>query len=202
MFDFSTAQRLGHELAFADAMIEGFGPLWNTLTLDAQAEQRDQYRKQATEFQKGCEVHFYRSQIRIEGDTTVVPAEKHVMFRATVDRLLSPGATMDSFNAAVADLRAEFPGVKNWIDWWLHPKIAAMIFPACRTMDPELASQLPDTSNPIETQHSLLHHATGTHRELDQGIEELSLHVAEMKRQYDAISGMLLALHRSTAANW
>ena len=68
---------MGHELAFADTLIEVFGPLWSTLTPEAQAEQLAEYRKLASEHQKGCEVHFYRSVIRIAGDESVIPAEKH-----------------------------------------------------------------------------------------------------------------------------
>ncbi|KAJ7680004.1 hypothetical protein B0H14DRAFT_2655499 [Mycena olivaceomarginata] len=62
-----------------------------------------------------------------------------------------------------------------------------MIFPAKSSADPELAAKAPSTTNPIEHQHSLLHHAVGKDQELLPGIEKLFLHVREMENKYNAI---------------
>lgn len=193
MFDYSLAQLGGHEEAFADALIKVFGAMWNTLDHAAQSTQRQTYLEQAREYQKGCTTHFYRSVTRIKQDGSLVPPDKRDHFQGLIDDFLSPDVTRHEFDGAVAAFRKEFPALKNWIDWWLRPKIAGMIFPACRTMNSELVAALPNTSNPVETQHSLLHHSTGTAREITKGIEELYLHVVELKLQYDAIQGMVLA---------
>jgi hypothetical protein len=66
-----------------------------------------------------------------------------------------------------------------------------MIFPALSVVNPELADKVPSTTNPIEHQHSLLHHATGTDMDLVQGAENIWLHVRELEKQYDAIKGMI-----------
>ncbi|KAJ7877119.1 hypothetical protein B0H14DRAFT_2567952 [Mycena olivaceomarginata] len=62
-----------------------------------------------------------------------------------------------------------------------------MIFPAKSAVDPEVAAKVPSTSNPIEHQHSLLHHAVGKDQELVPGMEKIFLHVREMEKKYLAI---------------
>ncbi|EMD39282.1 hypothetical protein CERSUDRAFT_122698 [Gelatoporia subvermispora B] len=91
------------------------------------------------------------------------------------------------FDAAVTELRATFANIKAWIDWWIRPAVASMIFPAKSKISPEHAAEIPLTSNAVETQHSLLHHATGTGQDLVVGIECLVLHVEEMEQHYSSI---------------
>lgn len=195
VFDFSLGQLGGHEEAFADALITVFGPKWSSLTVTAQSAERQKYLEQARDFEKGCTTHFHRSDTRIRQDGSLIPPDQRDYFQEFINDFLSPDVTRLEFDGAVAEFRKMFPAVVNWLDWWLRPKIAGMIFPACRTMDSELADALPNTSNPVETQHSLLHHSTGTSRELNKGIEELYLHTAELKIQYDAIQGMYYQIH-------
>ncbi|KAJ3557349.1 hypothetical protein NM688_g1521 [Phlebia brevispora] len=188
VFDFSLAQCTGHAEAFADCMINGFGTTqWASLTSEAQSSQRQKYLKQAADYQKGCVVHFHRSETRVKQDPSLVPPDKRDDFQASINVFLSPDTERTEFDDAVSEFNNTFPQLRNWLRWWLQKKIAPMIFPAYRTMSSIVANALPKTSNPVETQHSLLHHATGTHREPVKGIEEISLHVEELYGQYKAI---------------
>jgi len=58
-------------------------------------------------------------------------------------------------------------------------------------MSPELSEHLPDTSNPIEHWHFLLHRAVGIDNDLFTGIKKLHLHMEEMEVRYNAIKGQL-----------
>lgn len=58
-------------------------------------------------------------------------------------------------------------------------------------MDPEIADQVSKTSNPIEAQHSLLHHGLGTGHDVSPGIEKLHKYVQSLQAQYEAIQGTI-----------
>ncbi|KAJ7790523.1 hypothetical protein B0H13DRAFT_1936211 [Mycena leptocephala] len=109
------------------------------------------------------------------------------MFERGLRELLSPNTTSERFDAAILTLKAMFPAIRSWILWWERRPIASMIFPANSTVDPALAVKVPSTSNPIEHQHSLLHHAVGKDQDLIPRIEKLFLHVREMEKKYNAI---------------
>ncbi|KAH7908558.1 hypothetical protein BJ138DRAFT_1205112, partial [Hygrophoropsis aurantiaca] len=93
----------------------------------------------------------------------------------------------DEFDSAVKQLRDDFPRVEGWLNWWLRPAFASMIFPSRSQVSPALIERLPGTSNPVETQHSLLHRATGTDQDAHQGVKKIFLHVEEIRAQYNAI---------------
>jgi hypothetical protein len=115
-------------------------------------------------------------------------------FENSLRELLSPRTTSDRFDEVVRTLKITFPAAKNWFAWWERGPIASMIFPAKSAVDPEVAAKVPSTSNPIEHQHSLLHHAVGKDQELVPGMEKIFLHVREMEKKYLAIKGGLIDL--------
>jgi hypothetical protein len=104
--------------------------------------------------------------------------------------MLSTNTSSDCFDEVIATLKTLFPATKNWISWWERRPIASMIFPAKSPVNPELATKVPSTSNPIEHQHSLLHHAVGKHQELVPGLEKIYMHVREMEKKHMAIKGL------------
>ncbi|KAI0650987.1 hypothetical protein C8Q79DRAFT_1099915, partial [Trametes meyenii] len=99
--------------------------------------------------------------------------------------------TTSDFDRAVHSLRDEFPRFSGWISWWLQPLVSRMLFPVKQSMSEADARALPRTSNPVETQHSLLHHASGKAHDLIPGIRGLFLHCQELQRRHQAIRGRL-----------
>ena len=97
---------------------------------------------------------------------------------------------LTEFDATVASFHISFDHLTNWMSWWLRPSIASMIFPSKRAMTEELAAQLPNTSNPVETQHSLLHHGAGKNHEPVSGMKAIHLQVEGLRREYEAIMSM------------
>ncbi|PPQ85658.1 hypothetical protein CVT25_012787 [Psilocybe cyanescens] len=92
----------------------------------------------------------------------------------------------------VQEIQASFPQIDAWLSWWLCPKVASMIFPACNVTDPTVIAQVSRTGNPAEHNHSLLHHAVGKYQDLIPGIKKLFLHVEELERQYNAIKSITM----------
>ncbi|KAK6974106.1 hypothetical protein R3P38DRAFT_3335892 [Favolaschia claudopus] len=163
-------------------------PSFSSLSRAAQAAERQQLVKEAEEAVVGCEVHFWRSADRIKKTHYLVPPKQTHIFEDGLRELISPNTTLERFNIVVQELKGAFPRTVNWFSWWDRGSVAAMIFPARRTVPSELVRKVPSTTNPIEHQHSLLHHGVGKHQELIPGIEKLYLHVREMEKKHTAIN--------------
>ncbi|KAI1789317.1 hypothetical protein LXA43DRAFT_893128, partial [Ganoderma leucocontextum] len=190
VMDFSQAQRSAHASKYVDAMtsrILGF----DILSSEARNVERSRLLVDVSKYQQGCEVHFQRSAMRLKKDSLLVPPHLRDTFQECVNVLLRT-RDRNEYEQTMARLRSNFPSVmQGWISWWARPHISAMIFPACYPGDANEAdnfrdSEIPHTSNPIETQHSLLHRATGKGCDLIPGIEALFAHVKQLKIQYDA----------------
>ena len=169
---------------------------WDTLSNAARIAEREAHEADAANYQQGCETHFRRSGMRIKKDRAIVPPHLVDRFQVCIDTLLSPDTTLQAFNDTIRCLRSEFPPVmRSWINWWENPRISQIVFPACRpTQNDFRQSEVPQTSNPIETQHSLLHHATGTRYDLIPGIEALFRHVRQLQTQFQAAKGMFFII--------
>jgi hypothetical protein len=189
--DFSGAQRAAHAEEYADAIISTMQPAFSQLAQAAQDVQRKVLVEEAKTAQVGCDLHFSRSAVRLKKNGAIIPPEAVDTFDGGIRRMLSKNTTPGEIAETVNMLKATFPRIVGWINWWLRPPIASMIFPALSVVNPELADKVPSTTNPIEHQHSLLHHATGTDMDLVQGAENIWLHVRELEKQYDAIKGMI-----------
>ncbi|KAK7008269.1 hypothetical protein R3P38DRAFT_2551988, partial [Favolaschia claudopus] len=187
VMDFSGAQRAAHAEEYADAVISTMQPAFSMLDQAAKDVQRELLVQEAQRTQVGCELHFQRSAVRIKKNGALVPLESVDVFDAGIRRMLSKNTSPEDFTNTVNTLKKTFPRIVGWINWWLRPAIASMIFPARSVVDPDLAAQVPSTTNPIEHAHSLLHHATGIDMDMVQGAENIWLHVRELEKQYDAI---------------
>jgi len=187
--DFSAAQRSAHAEDYTDAVIST-KPDFDSLTPESQVIERNAYVLQAQEAERGCEFHFWQSTERLTSNGNLIPSAGVPHFNRQLRIMTSRSTTMEEFNAVVEHIRATFPQVKAWLSWWLRPAFASMIFPACSSVDPSTAAQVPPTGNPVEHSHQLLHHAVGKGHDLIPGIEKLYLHSEELERQHDAVKGM------------
>ncbi|KAF8185359.1 hypothetical protein K438DRAFT_1766002 [Mycena galopus ATCC 62051] len=188
VMDFSQAQRGAHAEEYADAVISTMSG-FSSLSPEAQATERRQLVREAEEAEVGCDMHFWRSGDRIMKTHSLVPPTSIHIFGNALRELLSPNTSLERFDAVVSMIKTTFPATRSWMSWWERRTIASMIFPAKRAMSAELAAKVPSNSNPIEHQHSLLHHAVGKDHDLQPGFEKIYLHVREMEKKHEAIKG-------------
>ena len=186
--DFSASQRNAHAEEFADAVI-AIMPGFQGLTKASQEIERNAYLDEAKEAEVGCEVHFLRSAKRLKKNGSLIPQDLTETFNDLLHSLLSQHSSRDDFNDTVNTLHSTFPKINGWLSWWLHPTFASMIFPACSSVDQNVAEQVPSTTNPAEHRHSLLHHAVGVDQDLIPGVRKIFLHVSQIESQYKAIKG-------------
>lgn len=185
VMDFSAAQQAAHASEYADIMMathSGLAP-------EAYKAQREHYLTEAKEAQRGCTVHFWRSATRLKRNAALIERERCDTFDRYLHHIVDKDTSQEEFTATIRSLLTDFPKVRGWLEWWLRPAIASMIFPSQSKLDPAVAEQVPSTSNPVEHQHALLHHATGKDHDFLPGIKKLYMHVGERESQYNAIRG-------------
>lgn len=191
--DFSAAQRRAYVDEYVDLCMSLIAGI-DRMSPETQKETRQSLTREVESFAVGCEVHWQRSVLRLTKNGALVPRDQVASFKQLTREMHSDGTTSESFDRIVADIRELFPAIVRWLDWWLQPWVAAMIFPAKSSVDPSLRKQVARTSNPVEARHSLLHRASGTSKPLLQGVEGILLHVAEIEAMYNAIEGMKFRL--------
>jgi len=113
--DFSDAERKGFEGALSQQFCFGMD--------HAKAQNVN-----IEAFYAFCTVHFDRSECRIRRNHAVVPPQKQDDFKAKVHKLKEK-MTREEFDELVNNIKTEFPKCKKWLDWYLHPDRAKMIFP-------------------------------------------------------------------------
>ena len=184
--DFSSAQILAHSVEYADILMSLMAGA-KELSSEAYQVQRQHYINQANEMQIGCEIHFLRSGKRLMQNGALIPKDHQKDFIQILNTLTSSTTSLNHFDHCIEQLHSKFPQIDGWLAWWLHPKIASMIFPAKSTVDPNLAKAVPSTSNPVEGQHANLHYAQGTDFDALAGVHNLFLYIKQRESQYSAI---------------
>jgi hypothetical protein len=169
-------------------------PSFYSLSKEAQDIECKRYIDEAQATTKGCVTHFSGLVLRIKCTESLVPTACLQNFDSLIHQLMSPDTTLDNFDRVAKEISTQFPHVKNWIQWWLRPVNASMIFPAKQAMSPELTEKVPNTSNPAEHRHSNLHMAVGEDHDLFSGIKNLYLHMQEMEAHYNVIKGIFCHL--------
>src|ERR1700722_10074123 len=139
--DFSGAQRGAHAQEYAEIMISVAFPSnsFEVLSAESQLIERNRYIKEAQEAEVGCDVHFWRSSTRLKKNGALIPPESINTFDNLIRQLLSAATSDVQFTEAVVQLKASFPRIANWLDWWLRPTIASMIFPSRSVIDSMVA---------------------------------------------------------------
>jgi len=115
--DFSDAQRKGFENALRK--------------LFAIPAEDDLYLERFFRF---CQVHYKRSLTRVRRNHAIIPpAEEHEFYRLGI--LLLEVKTKPEFDEIVQEIFQRYPNIKNWMEWYLHPKRAKHIYPAMAAYD-------------------------------------------------------------------
>ncbi len=66
-----------------------------------------------------------------------------------------------------------FPKTAPWLNWWLRPDHASMIFPSQRRMDAIVWDTLPDSTNAEEAMHFKIYQLVGKKHDIMPGLDGL-----------------------------
>lgn len=176
--DFSDAQRNG----FTQAFIE----FWQLRADNTRSAV--ELGNQALALLRGCTYHFQKTVTRVSRISHIVAPDRAEEFKHRSHALLA-ATTDDQFRKLANTLIQEFPGVQKWLEWWLRPHHAAMLFKSQRLMEDDMWDSIPSTTN-AESIHNTLNIGHGTQHEFFSGMYALSGHAKWLNETYAAEMGV------------
>ena len=134
--DFSDAQRIGFQEAYAELMTKTEIEIKCQLSGWVDEKQPDgqafpfyeEHYDVGGSLLKGCEYHWDKSINRIARNRNVISKDQELEFRGYV-MMLSTAQSMVEFNSTTRLISTEFPNVKLWLEWWLHGERSRLLFP-------------------------------------------------------------------------
>ena len=108
----------------------------------------------------GCEEHFRAAVTKVSRINGAVGPDKVAAFKARALGLLSvPG--IEEFNKQANLIIRDFPKLKAWMEWWMRPSHATMLFSSQRLMEEHVVESIPNTTNAEEAMHWRFYSAAG-----------------------------------------
>ena len=175
--DFSEAERSG--------FISGFITFW--MMRSDNTRTRQELQVTAEHLLKGCREHFRAGVTwvsRISG--AVAYGMKEEFSKHALALLDAPNS--QEFIAHAELLVQDFPKLASWMEWWMCPAHASMLFESERKMDIDLWNSLPPDNNAKESMHWKLYSACGRDHDFLEGMYSLHAVAIYYEHQYAAES--------------
>jgi hypothetical protein len=138
-------------------LLELSGRLLNNDEVDPDKFKKILHKKAAQEGEaflkvkiKGCKFHYYQSRQRCLANGKFMQSDQRAEFRE-LTTLLQTTEDRAEFDRTVPRIRQIAPGARDWLEWWINPIHAALIFPVFMPMPANIQKETPDTNNNAET---------------------------------------------------
>ncbi|KAF8956646.1 hypothetical protein BDZ97DRAFT_1925337 [Flammula alnicola] len=188
MMDFSEAERAG--------FTHGFITFW--MARPENTRNRQELQVAAERLLKGCREHYRAGVTRVSRISGAVPPGMAHAFTSRALALLDlPNS--EEFISQSALLVRDFPKLATWMEWWVRPVHASMLFESERKMDIELWKSLPLDNNPEEAMHWKLYSACGRDHEFLEGMYSLHAVAIYYEHIYDAAASRAMEGGQSRA---
>ena len=174
--DFSEAERSG--------FISAFIKFW---TLRADGRSHEELAAAAGRLLHGCEEHFRAGVTRVARINGAVPPDLKDAFTERALGLLQCSSS-DEFQRRAHLIVRDFPKLKSWMEWWMRPAHASMLFESEREMDLKIWESLPPTNNAEEAMHWKLYSACGRDHTFLEGMNALFAVATHYQRLFDGVS--------------
>jgi hypothetical protein len=179
--DFSEGERSG----FIDAFVQ----FWTMRTDNTRAV--EELNEAAKAVLRGCEEHFRAAVTKVSRINGAVGPDKVAAFKARALGLLSvPG--IEEFNKQANLIIRDFPKLKAWMEWWMRPSHATMLFSSQRLMEEHIVESIPNTTNAKEAMHWRFYSAAGRDHSFMHGMMSLYKIAVDFERQFEAVNSTYL----------
>ena len=176
--DFSEAERSGFKMAFVE--------FW-TLHGDPDHRSHEELSEAAGRLLRGCQEHFRAAVTRVARINGAVPPHLKDAFTGRALGLLGCSNTEEFQHRADLIVR-DFPKLKSWMEWWMRPAHASMLFQSERTMDIVIWDSIPKTTNAQEAMHWKIYSMCGRDHSFLEGMYALWAVANYYQRLMDAVS--------------
>lgn len=167
-------------MGFISAFIE----FW---TLRSDGRPPEELSDAAERLLRGCEEHFRAGVTRVARINGAVPPDLKDAFTERVLGLLKC-SNSEEFQHRASLIIRDFPKLKSWMEWWMRPAHASMLFESERKMDVQIWDSLPKTTNAEEAMHWKLYSACGRDHSFMEGMNALFAVATHYQRLLDGVS--------------
>lgn len=172
--DFSEAERLGFIKAFVTL---------NSELNDSRTP--EELRIAAGRLLKGCREHYRAGLTRVSRMNAVVAPDMTEDFKRRAMSLLDLTSSREFIGQALLLVR-DFPNLESWMDWWIRPDHASILFESERQMDIKLWESIPDSTNAEESMHWKIYSGCGRDHRFLEGLHSLYGLAIYYERQHEA----------------
>jgi hypothetical protein len=176
--DFSEAECSGFKMAFVE--------FW-TLHVDSDQRSHEELSEAAGRLLRGCQEHFRAAVTRVARINGAVPPELKDAFTGRALSLLQCSNT-EEFQLRAELMVRDFPKLKSWMEWWMRPAHASMLFQSERVMDIRIWDSIPKTTNAQEAMHWKIYSMCGRDHSFLEGMYALRAVANYYQRLMDAVS--------------
>ena len=152
--DYSDAQMMGLEVSFGKWVLRKQGITTKIKSGQADAKSNEFVLKaraigitHTNQHAKGCVFH-YRQSVQRVSQLISTDGKEQRDFAKVAKQLLTDKAA--DFLENVNYLRRTFPKSKTWLEWWIKPAHARLVFESQMTMSAETQAVMPTTNNILE----------------------------------------------------
>lgn len=175
--DFSEAERRG--------FIDAFHDFWQIQGGDDQSYQ--EHEDAAEHLLRGCQEHFCAAVTRVTRINGAVPPDKKEVFTKRALGLLNC-STSENFELQAKLIICDFPKLSSWMEWWMRPAHASMLFESERKMNVEIWEGLPSTTNSEEAMHAKFYKACGCNHTFLEGMNVLYAFALHFEHLFRAVT--------------
>jgi hypothetical protein len=178
--DFSDAQMLGFQQAFID--------YFSAADFDSRTESELQVA--VTKLLRGCEYHFRSGVATVARFGGIIHKDERRNFRKLVISLVDI-RSQEEFQDTVDSILIKWPRIRPWLEWWLRPSHAAMLFSSQRTMSLDILAQVPKDTNAEESMHHTIYQVAGGKKfDLIPGLDGLLVVEKWFHLRFDHVLGL------------
>jgi hypothetical protein len=143
---------------------------------------------------KGCREHFRAGVTHVSRISGAVGDGMREEFAKRALALLD-APNSPEFIAHATLLVRDFPRLTSWMEWWMRPAHASMLFESQRKMDIDLWNSLPQDNNAEESMHWKLYSACGRDHNFLEGMYSLHAVAVYYERRHTAESSVCSTSH-------
>jgi hypothetical protein len=158
--DFSTAQHMAFLHEFREAVVRK-NPGINS----------QEGHMLATSYIRGCQIHYFRSVVRIARIQSVVPPDQSSQFVQLVTELVN--CEISRFKEIIDIIKLSYPLTEKWLNWYLHEDRAKLIYKCYSQLGSKWNTTIGNTNAQEGTGRDIKFTATSTRLSLFQVVDHL-----------------------------
>lgn len=175
VMDFSTAQHLAFLHEFKLAILQA-----NKDIMDADA------KLMATSYVRGCQIHYFRSVVRVARIVSVIPSNESSNFVVLATELVN--CDIGRFVNIVTEILSKWPKCNKWLNWYLQEDRAKLIFKCHSLLGDKWSNTVGNTNAQEGTGKDIKFTATSSKLKLFDVVDHLYRYAANITADIDAVT--------------